>query len=98
MIFEDRFDLGAEWRLLHRVAEQVTDHSEVVRIGKFNHRNDEWSGLLERRMHRIPRSHPGIEAPAAGHPMPSEIAALAFVANPFRTELQGLAACASLHH
>src|ERR1700752_2004306 len=35
MILEDRFDCGVERHLLHRVAEQVADHANVIGVRKL---------------------------------------------------------------
>src|ERR1700724_2251762 len=64
MVFEDRLDRDVERRILHRIAEQITDRADVPRIGQFDYRDDIGTRLLERGMDRIPASHPA-KQPAA---------------------------------
>ena len=35
MILEDRFDFGVERRILHRIAEQIADHANVIGVGEL---------------------------------------------------------------
>src|SRR2546421_5598357 len=40
MIFEDRFYLGVKWNLGHRIADQVSNHADIVGVGEF-HQHDQ---------------------------------------------------------
>src|ERR1700720_1314556 len=73
MVFEDRLNRNVERRILHRVAEQITDHADVASLGQFDHRDDIGTRLLERRMDRIPASHPAKQTAASRQLMPTHI-------------------------
>src|SRR5258708_25997767 len=53
--------------------------------------------VLERRMHRMPRPLPAIDAALARHLVPVEVERQAFVADPFRSPLEGAAGAAALN-
>src|SRR5208283_1126777 len=47
-------------------------------------------------MHGVPDAHPTEDAPATRHAMPSEVVAVASIANPFGAELESAACVAAL--
>ena len=85
-----------EGGLLARIAEQIADHAHIVGIGKLDHQRDVWARVPQRGMNRIPDAHPTVDAPAPRHAMPSEVVAVASIANPFGAELKSSACVAAL--
>ena len=80
------------------IAQKVAEHADVAGIGQLDQHDDVRTVALQRRMHRMPRPLPAVDAALARHLVPIHVEGQALVADPFRPPLERAAFPAALDH
>ena len=96
VILKDRANLCANLDRLHRIADEVADHTHVLVVRQFDQDDEVRAAVLQRRMDGVPDAFPGVDASVALNLAPAEIEAVTDVAHPLRTELGPIARVAVL--
>src|SRR5215831_10263088 len=79
-----------------RIAEQVTDHADVVVVGKLHQHDDIGAVALQRAVNGMPGAFPAVDAAAPGDLLPAHPERAASMTHPLRTPLPRAAVLAPL--
>lgn len=96
MLFEYRFEFGADHQWLLRIAEQIADQAHIVGMGNFNQHNDVGALRFECGMDRMPDPLMAVEAAFRWYFDVVIVEAQATVTDPFRAPLKAMTGTAAL--
>jgi hypothetical protein len=73
VICEDGLHTRADRDLAARVAGEVSDHANAIRLRNLDPQHDVGHALLQRRVHRVPNALPAEHAREPGHALEAEL-------------------------
>ena len=97
MMFEHTVDIRPDRDVLHRIAQEVSDHADKTCLRQLDKDRDVRAMLFERRVRGMPDPLPTEDAAPRFDLDPFRIEGMAAVTQPLRPELPRLAMAAALH-